>query len=134
MSTFIDNATSRAPDPYPGKPDGPAHHRVLIIGAGFTGLAMAIELKRARIHDFAMLERGDDVGGVWRDNDYPGIAVDTPSKIYNLSRALNPEWSHLFAEGHEVADYARKVARDFGLLAHVRFGHDVLDASWDETD
>jgi cation diffusion facilitator CzcD-associated flavoprotein CzcO len=132
MSTYYD--ISRPSEQSPADHDTPVHHGVAIVGAGFTGLALAIELKRARLHDFVILERGDDVGGVWRDNDYPGIAVDTPSKIYNLSRALNPEWSHLFAEGHEVADYARTVARRFELLPHVRFRHEVLDAIWDETD
>jgi cation diffusion facilitator CzcD-associated flavoprotein CzcO len=110
----------------------PAHHRVVIVGAGFTGLAMGIELKRARIEDFVILERRDDVGGVWRDNDYPGVAVDTPSKIYNLTRALNPDWSDLFAPGRELHAYSRKVAEDFGLAPHLRFGQDVLEARWDE--
>lgn len=108
------------------------HHRAVIVGAGFTGLAMGIELKRARIEDFVILERRDDVGGVWRDNNYPGIAVDTPSKIYNLTRALNPEWSDLFAPGRELHEYSRKIAEDFALRAHLRLGHDVLEARWDE--
>jgi cation diffusion facilitator CzcD-associated flavoprotein CzcO len=126
-----------APDQAAGHPESNGrpraeHHRVVIVGAGFTGLAIGIELKRARVEDFVILERCDDVGGVWRDNTYPGVAVDTPSKIYNLTRALNPEWSDLFAPGHELHEYSRKVAMDFGLVPHLRFNQEVLEARWDE--
>ncbi|MFP5019268.1 flavin-containing monooxygenase [Pseudonocardia phyllosphaerae] len=118
-------------------PDGPAdrgrsrHTRVAVIGAGFTGLAVGLALLRRGVHDFVLLERADDVGGVWRDNTYPGVGVDTPSPLYQLRAMTNPEWSTLYAPGHEVQDYARRLARSTGLLGHVRFGAAVDAATWD---
>lgn len=110
----------------------PRHSRVAVVGAGFTGLAVGLALLRRGVHDFVLLERADDVGGVWRDNTYPGVGVDTPSPLYQLRAMTNPDWSDLYAPGHEVQDYARRLARSTGLLEHVRFGADVLSARWDD--
>jgi cation diffusion facilitator CzcD-associated flavoprotein CzcO len=107
------------------------HHRIAIIGAGLSGLEAAYRLRRRGIGDFVILERADDVGGVWRDNVYPGVGVDTPSALYSLSHDLNPNWSHHYAKGGEVYSYARQLAETHGLLTHVRFGHAVLSARWD---
>lgn len=107
------------------------HSRVAVVGAGFTGLAVGLALLRRGVRDFVLLERADDVGGVWRDNTYPGVGVDTPSPLYQLRAMANPDWSDLYAPGHEVQDYARRLARSTGMLAHVRFGAEVLDARWD---
>jgi len=54
----------------------------VVIGAGFSGLAAAIYLKRAGIHDFVILEKANAIGGTWRDNTYPGAACDVPSHLY----------------------------------------------------
>lgn len=107
------------------------HHRVVIVGAGFTGLTAGLSLLRRGIRDFVILERTDDVGGVWRDNTYPGVGVDTPSPLYQLRTLTNPDWSDLYAPGHEVLAYSRQVARTDGLQEHVRFGRSVDDARWD---
>lgn len=121
----------------PGSGDGdrgrpvPRHSRVAVIGAGFTGLAVGLALLRRGVRDFVLLERADEVGGVWRDNTYPGVGVDTPSPLYQLRAMTNPDWSDLYAPGHEVQDYARRLARSTGLLEHVRFGAGVRDARWD---
>ena len=127
--------TSEAPIPAAARPapDRPAsdHHRVVIIGAGFSGLTAGLALLRREVHDFVILERTDDVGGVWRDNTYPGVGVDTPSPLYQLRRLTNPGWSDLYAKGHEVHDYSRTLARTDGLLDHVRFHSDVEQARWD---
>lgn len=69
----------------------------IVIGTGFAGIGMAIALQRAGIHDFAVLEKAHDVGGVWRDNSYPGAACDVPSHLYSFSFEPNPEWSRVFA-------------------------------------
>ena len=74
-------------------------HEVAIIGAGFSGLGVASALRRAGIEDFVILERAADIGGTWRDNTYPGIAVDIPSLSYQFSYDLNPGWSRFFAPG-----------------------------------
>jgi cation diffusion facilitator CzcD-associated flavoprotein CzcO len=109
----------------------PAHADVAIIGSGFSGLAMAVELKQAGREDFVILERGHDVGGTWRDNAYPGCACDVPSHVYSFSFAPNPEWSTTFSPQPEIHAYIQKVARDLGLVEHVRFGCEVEDAKWD---
>jgi cation diffusion facilitator CzcD-associated flavoprotein CzcO len=104
--------------------------RVAIVGSGFSGLAVAVRLKQAGIHDFVVLERGADVGGTWRDNTYPGATCDVPSHLYSFSFAPNPDWTHSFSPQSEILDYLRGVARDFALLPHCRFGHEVRAARW----
>ncbi|MGB8650144.1 MAG: NAD(P)/FAD-dependent oxidoreductase [Mycobacteriales bacterium] len=107
---------------------------VAIIGAGFSGLGMAVQLKRAGITDLVVLERSDDVGGVWRDNTYPGAACDVPSHLYSFSFAPEGRWSKRFAEQPEIHAYLQRVARDHGVLPHVRFGTEVTRAEWDEDE
>ena len=110
----------------------PQHLGVVVVGAGFGGLAAAYALQ-ARGEDFAVLEREHEVGGVWRDNTYPGCACDIPSHLYSLSFAPNPEWTRAFSSQSEIRDYLRKVAREQGLLPHIRFGCSLLEAAWDDT-
>lgn len=105
---------------------------VVIIGAGFGGLAAAIELKRHGIESFTVLERHDHVGGVWQANAYPGAACDVPSIIYQFSYALNGDWKHRYGRQSEIREYLDKVARDFGILPHVRFQTKVTAATFDE--
>ncbi len=112
--------------------DTHADVRVAIVGSGFAGLGMAVNLKRAGIEDFAVLERADDLGGTWRDNTYPGCQCDVPSSLYSFSFAPNPKWSHTYPLQQEIWDYLREVARDNGLEPHMRYGYEVTAASWDE--
>src|SRR5690242_13893915 len=111
---------------------GVEHVRVAIVGTGFSGLGLAIRLKRRGIADFVVLERAADVGGTWRDNTYPGCACDVPSHLYSFSFALNPDWTRTFSPQQEIWDYLRACARRFGVMDHVRFGHEVRDAAWDD--
>jgi cation diffusion facilitator CzcD-associated flavoprotein CzcO len=106
--------------------------RVGIIGAGFSGLGIAIRLKQEGIHDFTVLERAHDLGGTWRDNSYPGCACDVPSHLYSFSFAPNPNWSHIFARQAEILEYLRDCADRFGVTSHIRYGHEVLGADWDD--
>ena len=69
------------------------HYKVGIIGAGFSGLGMAIKLKQSGMTDFVVFERADDVGGTWRENTYPGCQCDVPSHLYSFSFALNSDWT-----------------------------------------
>src|SRR4051812_23080709 len=110
----------------------PARTGVAIVGGGFSGMAMAVELKRSGRDDFVILERARDVGGTWRDNSYPGCACDVPSHLYSFSFAPNPDWSSTFSPQEEIWQYLRKTARDQGIYPHVRFGCEVEDASWDD--
>ncbi|WP_052056803.1 flavin-containing monooxygenase [Rhodococcoides fascians] len=106
---------------------------VVIVGAGFAGIGMAVQLKRRTDSTFVILEREGDVGGSWRDNIYPGVACDVPSHLYSYSFRTNPEWSRQYSPGGEIWDYIRRVAQDEGLVPHSRFGAEMLDARWDDT-
>jgi cation diffusion facilitator CzcD-associated flavoprotein CzcO len=103
---------------------------VVIVGAGFSGLAMGAKLKRAGRENFVIVERAGDVGGVWRDNTYPGAACDVPSHVYSLSFAHNPHWSRTYSHQPEIHRYLQRVARDEDLLRHIRFHTELIDAAW----
>src|SRR5918996_2414559 len=114
--------------------EGAPHFRIAIVGAGFAGLGMAIRLKQAGIEDFVILERGDDVGGTWWANTYPGCQCDVPSHLYSFSFAMNPDWSRTYSRQPEIFDYLRRCARDYGVMPHVRFEHTVTSATWDDAE
>ena len=107
-------------------------HEFLIIGAGFGGIGMGIRLRQEGIDDFLILERGHDVGGVWRDNVYPGAACDVPSVLYSFSFAPNPAWSCVYPPQREIHAYLRSCVEKFGIEAHVRTGATVVEAVWEE--
>jgi len=107
---------------------------IAIIGAGFAGIALAVKLREAGIEDFTILERAADLGGVWRDNTYPGCACDVPSQLYSFSFAPNPNWSHTFGKQAEILAYIKTVADSYGVMPHVRFNTEVLEALWDDAD
>ncbi|WP_405136673.1 flavin-containing monooxygenase [Nocardia sp. NBC_01388] len=104
---------------------------VLIIGTGFGGLAMALELKRAGLEDFTILEQADEVGGVWRDNTYPGAGCDIPSPYYSYSFAPNLEWPRRFSRQADILRYIREIVDEYGLRPHIRFGTEVTAAAFD---
>jgi cation diffusion facilitator CzcD-associated flavoprotein CzcO len=110
----------------------PTETDVAIVGAGFSGIAMAVELSRSGREDFVLLERGHDVGGTWRDNSYPGCACDVPSHLYSFSFAPNPGWSSTFSPQEEIWAYLRDVAKREGIYEHTRFGCEVEEAEWDD--
>lgn len=105
---------------------------IVVIGAGFAGLAMASRLLTEGFSDLVVLERADDVGGTWRDNTYPGAGCDIPSHLYSLSFNPNPGWSRDYSRQPEILDYLRDSADRFGVTPHVRFGHDVTGAAWED--
>lgn len=112
----------------------PSRVRVLVVGAGFAGLGAAIKLDEAGQADFLVIDKGDSVGGTWRDNTYPGAACDVPSQLYSFSFAPNPNWSRSFSPQPEIHAYLQDVAQRSGVLDRFRFGVTAQDASWDETD
>ncbi len=110
----------------------PAHVRTLVVGAGFAGLGIAATLLRADPSaDVLVIERGDDVGGTWRDNTYPGCACDVPTALYSFSFAPSPEWGHTFARQPEILAYLQQVAADTGVRPRVVTGCGLLGAEWD---
>lgn len=108
------------------------HASVIIIGAGFGGLAAAHHLREAGISDITILERADDVGGVWRDNTYPGAACDVPSVLYSWSFEPKADWTHRYARQPEILDYIRRRSEAGGLRELVRTGAEVASATWDD--
>ena len=105
-------------------------HEVAIVGAGFGGLGMAIRLKQEGTDDFVLIERGDDVGGTWWANSYPGCQCDIPSNLYSFSFARNPDWDRAYPMRDQILEYLRDCARRFGILPHTRVGCELLAATW----
>ncbi|HWU32768.1 MAG TPA: NAD(P)/FAD-dependent oxidoreductase [Marmoricola sp.] len=105
--------------------------RVAVIGTGFGGLAAVIELKKRGYDDIVVFEKADDVGGVWRENTYPGAACDVPSPFYSYSFEPNPKWPHRFSRQPAILEYMRGVADKYDVRRHVRFGVEVLGATFD---
>src|SRR5438045_4022403 len=89
-------------------------------------------LKKSGREDFVIFEKGNDVGGTWRDNTYQGIACDVPSNLYSFSFSLNPNWSRSYSGGREINDYIRSTAKKLDLLRHIRFNTAVTAGEWDD--
>ncbi|GAB2993851.1 NAD(P)/FAD-dependent oxidoreductase [Amycolatopsis acidiphila] len=104
---------------------------VAIIGAGFGGLGMAIMLKRAGFTDFTVFEQAGDIGGVWRENTYPGAACDVPSPLYSFSFAPNRAWPRRYSTQPDILDYLRRTAKDEAVLDRVRLNTEVTGAEFD---
>jgi cation diffusion facilitator CzcD-associated flavoprotein CzcO len=110
----------------------PEHVPLVIIGAGFGGIGLAVRLRESGIDDFVILERTGDLGGTWSRNTYPGAACDVPSALYCYSFAPNPTWSRKYATQPEILDYLRGVASEHDVQRHLRLETEVLAAAYDE--
>jgi cation diffusion facilitator CzcD-associated flavoprotein CzcO len=110
---------------------GHSSYRVVVIGAGFGGIGMALALKRAGLDDFIVVDRGADLGGTWRDNTYPGAACDVPASLYSFSSSPR-RWSRRFPAQQETLAYLRALAAEGGLGPHLRFGSGIAAAEFDE--
>ncbi|MGW4479436.1 flavin-containing monooxygenase [Rhodococcus triatomae] len=108
----------------------PSGFKIAIIGAGMSGIAMAVAAQHRGI-DYMILERGDDVGGVWQQNTYPGVGVDTPSAFYSFSFEINPDWTHPFPEGDQYLRYLARIADKYAVRERVRFGAEVEALEWE---
>lgn len=113
-------------------PSTTPHVDVAIIGTGFAGLGMAARLAQRGHRDFVVLERASELGGVWRDNTYPGAACDIRSDLYSFSFAPNPNWTRSYGTQPEILAYLQSVAERFELTPQLRFDHDVQQAVWDD--
>lgn len=103
---------------------------VLIIGAGLSGIALAIKLKGAGV-PFTIIEKNDEIGGTWWENVYPGCGVDTPSHLYSFSFEPNGAWSRFFAKRPEVHQYLARLVDQYGIREHIVFGQEVENAAYD---
>ena len=106
--------------------------RVIVIGAGFGGLGVAHELSRNGLADVTVLEKAGDIGGVWRDNTYPGAACDVPSHLYSYSFARKTDWGRRYAAQSDILGYIHDTAARFGLRDLVRLGVEVTSATYDD--
>jgi cation diffusion facilitator CzcD-associated flavoprotein CzcO len=104
--------------------------RVVIIGAGFGGIGLGIKLKASGLDDFVILEKSDQVGGVWRDNRYPGAECDIPSHLYSFSFEPRRDWRQAYASQADILDYLKHCTHKYKLESHIRFGAEVTDAQW----
>jgi cation diffusion facilitator CzcD-associated flavoprotein CzcO len=104
---------------------------IVILGAGMSGICMAITLKRAGLDSFVVLEQSGGVGGTWWDNSYPGAQCDVPSHLYSFSFELKRNWSRVFAPSREIQGYVEHCVRRYGVGPHVRLNTEVSAAEYD---
>lgn len=104
---------------------------IAILGAGFSGMGMAIRLREEGIETFTIYEKADEVGGTWRENTYPGVACDVPSHLYSFSFEPNPNWSKRFSGGDEIWAYSRRCAEKYDLYRSIQFGKTVTSITHD---
>ncbi|MFW2390551.1 MAG: flavin-containing monooxygenase [Polyangiales bacterium] len=105
---------------------------IAIIGAGFAGIGAAIQLKKAGIRSFTIFERAGEIGGTWRDNNYPGAACDVPSHVYSLSFEQNPGWSRRYATSWEIQEYLLGVVDKHRLRDQMRLNTEIVEARFNE--
>ena len=106
--------------------------RILIMGAGLSGICTGIQLRRKQLADFVILEKGVSAGGTWRENTYPGIACDVPSPVYSLSFEQNPDWTHNYPSGGELWAYCERCIDKYNLLPHIRWETEVASADFED--
>lgn len=106
--------------------------RIAIIGTGFSGLGLAIKLKQAGFKQIFLFEKANDVGGVWRDNTYPGAACDVPSHLYSFSFEQDIGWNNRFGTAREIHDYLRHCADKYQIGEHIQFNTEIATAKFDE--
>lgn len=114
----------------PGRPPRPAGFKVLVIGAGMTGMAAATKLDEAG-YDYVVIEKNPEVGGTWFENRYPGVGVDTPSHFYSFSWEIWPDWQHYHPQGADMQRYMVEVADKYGLRRKIRFDTTVETLVYD---
>ena len=106
--------------------------RIAIVGAGFGGLAVAFELQRAGVDSFQIYERADRVGGVWRENTYPGAGCDVPSPFYSFSYEPNLEWPSRYSSQAAILEYIERCVDKFGVRDRIHLNSEVTSARFDQ--
>ena len=106
---------------------------VLIVGAGFSGLGMGIQLRKAGNDSFLIIEKGSDIGGTWWDNRYPGCACDIPSHLYSFSFEPSSDWTRMYSGQKEIQDYLKRCVDHHNLRGNIRLNTRFEEARWDES-
>lgn len=109
-----------------------ADHEIIVVGAGFAGIGVAIKLHQAGFTDYLILDDADGAGGTWHWNTYPGVAVDIPSYSYQFSFEKRSNWSRSYAPGAELKAYAEHCVDKYQLRSRIRFGTTIVSAVFDE--
>ena len=104
----------------------------IIIGTGFSGICMGIQLKQKGIHNFIILEKADEVGGTWRENTYPGAECDVPSALYSFSFEPYPDWEYKWSHQPQILTYLKMCVEKYELNSHIHFQKELTSAHWQE--
>lgn len=104
--------------------------RFIVVGAGMSGILAAIKLTEAGHTELAVYEKGDSIGGTWRENRYPGLTCDVPAHCYTYSFAPHADWSAFYAPGPEIKAYFEKVVDDFGVRRFIHTNSEVTRCEW----
>ncbi|KAJ5413251.1 hypothetical protein N7465_005556 [Penicillium sp. CMV-2018d] len=114
----------------------PRRIRIVCVGAGYSGLMTAYEVKYNTalegFIDLTIYDKNEDVGGTWLENRYPGVACNVPAHIYTFPFEPNPDWSTFYASGPEIWSYIKRTSGKYGLAEHVQLQSKVVQATWDE--
>ena len=113
------------------QPVPPPGFRVLVVGAGMSGICLAGKLEAAGI-PYTVVEKNAALGGTWLENTYPEVGCDVPNHVYSFSDRPNPDWSGYFSKGPEIWDYLERCARELGVLPHIRYGAEATTVTYDE--
>ncbi|WP_339674118.1 NAD(P)/FAD-dependent oxidoreductase [uncultured Zhongshania sp.] len=105
---------------------------VVILGAGMSGLCMAIKLREAGISNFEIIEKNSEVGGTWHENTYPGACCDVPAALYSFSFEPNPDWSRTYSPQLEIKRYFQHCADKYALRPHIRFNCEAVSADYQQ--
>ena len=104
--------------------------KIVIVGCGFAAVALGISLKKAGFSNFTILERAEEIGGVWRENTYPGAACDLPSRLYSFSFEQDYPWSLRYAPQKEIFEYLKHCIDKYSLTPHIQLGTEVAGAKF----
>lgn len=111
------------------RPARASDFRVLVVGAGFSGIVAAHRLRQLGI-PFEIVDKNADLGGTWYENTYPEAGVDTPNHFYSYSFAPNPRWTSNYSKQQENLEYMRRVARELGIAGLIRLRTEVRSMRW----
>src|ERR1700689_2502583 len=128
----MSNTSRMSTSPARPSPSSQRSLRVVIVGAGFGGIAAAIELRRHGIDDVTILEKAPDLGGTWYHNTYPGAACDVPSHLYSFSYAQRTDWSRLCSPQREIHQNLHEVAPQHGIDRLIHTETAVESCAWDD--
>ena len=102
-----------------------------ILGAGVSGICMAIKLKQSGMSSFKIFEKSSKLGGTWFDNTYPGCACDVPSHFYSYSFELKNDWTRVYSSSEEIREYLEYCAKKYDIFSHIEFNTEIKSASFD---